>query len=115
MLIFGGALLGAYLLLCAFDPWVDCGWCKGAPKQRSSGASMAVALGIGVVLLCGWLGLPAGPALVGVLVLWLASSISSSRSYHFCSVPWWLGGCGGRGRRRRLGSLLIGIGLGRLE
>lgn len=106
----------AYMLVCLVDPWVDCGWCKGAPKRRSSGVGLTLALGVGVALLGGWLGIPVGPVLFALAVFWVAiTAFGGSRSYHFCSVPMLLGGCGGSGRRRRLGSLVMGRGLGKLD
>lgn len=39
----------------------------------------------------------------------------SRRTFHLCARPWWLGGCRGRGRRRRVLSVLLGRGLGRLD
>lgn len=41
--------------------------------------------------------------------------ISGRRSFRFCLWPVWLGGCSGSGRRRRLGSLLLRHGLGKLD
>lgn len=39
----------------------------------------------------------------------------SRRTFRYCLWPVWLGGCGGSGKRRRVGSLVLRHGLGKLD
>lgn len=113
LLIAGVGLLLWYLLDCYASPWADCLYCGGSPKKRDSVRWLPLAL-LGLIAWGGVsIGLPPGPVLLGAVALALVGA--SGKTFRFCAVPVWLGGCGGSGRRRRLGSLLLRAGVGKVD